>query len=135
MPSIGGLHHVALKSKQPGTLAGFYREALGLEETKRHVDASGLRSVWLRLGDALLMIERSDTSGIIPEPFADPPGLHLLAYRIEPGDRESWVTRLAERGCTPHAETAYSVYFTDPEGHRFALSHWPVARSSEPTAP
>lgn len=124
-PSVHGLHHVALKARQPGRLAEFYRDALGLEEVARHVDDSGLRSVWLRVGEGLLMLERSDTPGDVPPFFADPPGLHLLALRIAPDERAAWIARLARRGVPPRAETAHSVFFTDPEGHRFALSHWP----------
>lgn len=125
---MSGLHHVALKAQRPGRLAEFYRDALGLEESARHVDDSGLRSVWLELGSGgILMIERSDTRGEVPAFFADPPGLHLLAYRIRPEDRARWVERLADLGAPLRAETAHSLYFTDPEGHRFALSHWPSA--------
>lgn len=120
------LHHVALKSVQPGRLATFYRDVIGLAETARHVDDSGLRSVWLSLVEGILMIERSDTQGEIAELFADPPGWHILAFRIDRADRHAWVDKLAGEGVILQAETAHSLYFTDPEGHRFALSHWPA---------
>lgn len=126
----GALHHVALKSLQPGKLAAFYRDVLGLAESARHVDDSGLRSVWLELGDGILMIERSDTVGPIPELFADPPGWHILALRIEADRRSAWVDKLSSAGVPLRTETAHTLYFTDPEGHRFALSHWPETAGS-----
>ena len=122
------LHHVALKAGRPGPLARFYRDALGLEETARHVDDRGLRSVWLQIGGTVLMVERSDTPGEVPPLEADPPGLHLLAFRIEPQDREAWAAHLRRLGHPLLRETPYSLYFVDPEGHRFALSHYPEPR-------
>lgn len=122
---VSGLHHLALKAVHPGRVAEFYRDAIGLEEVARHVDNHGLRSVWLKTETTVLMVERADTEGAIPDPHLDPPGWHLPAFSIRPQDRRHWVERLARRGCRLHAETAYSAYFLDPEGHRFALSHWP----------
>ena len=53
------LHHLALGTTEVEGLARFYREVFGLEETARQLDAKGgLRSIWLDLGGALLMIER-----------------------------------------------------------------------------
>lgn len=125
MPST--LHHVALKARDPRRLAPFYRDVLGLPELARHVDESGLRSVWLDLGGTVLMVERSDAPGETTPKLGDPPGLHLLAFRIEPGERQAWVQRLEALGLPLQEETAHSVYFRDPEGHRFALSHYPDA--------
>ena len=122
---VDGLHHLAIKSKRPAKLAEFYRDILGLEETTRNVDDAGLRSIWLRLGEAILMIERSESGGEIADFAVDPPGMHLLAYRIIAGDRAAWVSKLESNGCRLKAQSLYSLYFTDPEGHRFALSHWP----------
>lgn len=130
--SVGGFHHIALKSNCPSTLADFYREVLGLKETARHVDGAGLRSVWLALEPGVLMIERSNSSGKVNGFGDDSPGLHLVAYRIEPADRSTWQRRLKERGLSVQAQTDYSLYFSDPEGHRFALSHWPVPSRNHP---
>lgn len=127
MLSVSGFHHLALKARRPGPLASFYRDVLGLEEQARHVDEAGLRSVWLTLGDGVLMVERADTPGPTPTFAEDPPGLHLLAFRIPPAERSAWIQRLAEEGHPVLARTPHTTYFADPEGHRFALSHWPEA--------
>ena len=43
----------------PGLVAAFYRDLLGLREIARHHEADGsLRSVWLDLGGPVLMVER-----------------------------------------------------------------------------
>lgn len=122
---LPALHHIALKARDPRRLAPFYRDVLGFPELSRHVDESGLRSVWLDLGGTTLMIERSDTEGPVQPMFADPPGLHMLAFRIPIEQRGAWIERMAEAGVQLQTETAHSVYFLDPEGHRFALSHHP----------
>ncbi len=119
------IHHLAIKAKDPESLAGFYRSVIGLSEQKRHQDEQGLRSVWLELGEAILMIERSEDGGETPPFSRDPPGLHLLALAIAPGEAPDWRRRL-----TVVRETAYTLYLADPEGNRIALSSWP-----EPLAP
>lgn len=132
---VRAIHHVALKSKQPERLANFYQQALGLNVMTEHTDQEGLRSVWLKLDPIILMIERSDCPDTQPlrsasgtalsRLSADPPGLHMMAYRIDPVERVAWVKRLTSLGCPVHAETKHTVYFADPEGHLFGLSHWP----------
>ena len=113
------IHHIAIKSKDPDRLASFYSGELGLPEQKRHQDEQGLRSVWLTLGDAILMIERASDGD--PPPYdRDPPGLHLLALTIDPATAPAWRAKLPIR-----SETAYTLYFADPEGNRLALSSYP----------
>lgn len=130
-PSLEGFHHIALKSNDPGRLAEFYRAVLGLEEVTRHRDERGLRSVWFRVGDGLVMIERSEAGGESPPFSSDPPGLHLLALRISARDRARWVAHLEATGQPILARTDYSLYFADPDGHRMALSHWPEPSTTE----
>ncbi len=127
---VGGLHHLALKTPNPRRLAAFYRDVLLLEEQVRHVDADGLRSVWLKLGDGILMIERA--AGDETQPASDLSGWHLLALRIERNERDRWVERLASAGHRLRSSTSFTLYFLDPEGHRVALSHWPLPAESEP---
>ena len=122
-----GVHHVAVKAKDPERTAAFYREVLRLSETDRHEDDRGLRSVWLKASDTVLMIERSDTAQPGPAPAfdEDPPGLHLLALRIRPEDRSAWIRELEARGHPVVQQTDYTLYVSDPEGNRVGLSTWP----------
>lgn len=120
-----GLHHLALKARDPERLAEFYASAFELPELKRHQDLLGLRSVWLQLGEGILMIERSDTPG--PEPIVelDPPGLHLFSLRIGADQHQRWRARLTELGVSITHSSAFTLYFVDPEGNRLGLSSWP----------
>lgn len=124
MPVLG-LHHLALKARDPARLAEFYVATFELPELKRHQDQLGLRSVWLQLGEAILMIERSDTPG--PEPIVDgdPPGLHLLALRIEADQHQAWRDRLSALGLSITRSSPFTLYLVDPEGNRLGLSSWP----------
>lgn len=120
---VGGLHHVALKAKDVAHTALFYRDVLGMDELKRHDDDRGLRSIWLQLGDQILMVERSDGHAAPVEPFdADPPGWHLLALRIPRADREAWASHLEAQQVAIVHQTDFTLYVRDPEGHRIGLS-------------
>jgi catechol 2,3-dioxygenase-like lactoylglutathione lyase family enzyme len=118
-----GLHHVAIKAADPERVAAFYRDVLGLPELARHALPDGsLRSVWLGCGEAILMVERAVAAGSGPRDFSeDPPGLHLVALRIAPEDRDAWRARLA----VVH-ETAHTLYVQDPEGNRVGLSTYVI---------
>lgn len=119
------LHHFALGSADPVALAKFYRDLADLPEIRRwHHDDSSVRSVWLRLGEAVLMIERTDASR--PQVEGVGAGLFLLAFRIDASERETWLERLAQLGALVESQTTHSVYFRDPDGNRVALSSYPL---------
>jgi catechol 2,3-dioxygenase-like lactoylglutathione lyase family enzyme len=131
MGTIGGVHHVAIKARDVERVASFYRDVLGLVEERRHQDDAGLlRSLWLRAGTTIVMIERAGTEAEPHGPantgfFVDPPGLHLLAFTISAEDREDFAARLP----IVH-RTDYTLYLLDPEGNRVGLSSYPD-RSAE----
>jgi glyoxylase I family protein len=138
----GHLHHLALGSADVERLARFYRELFGLSELSRHLDARGeLRSVWLDLGGAVLMLERTTE----PERRVDGvgSGLFLLAFRVTREACPALERELEARGHPIEARSAYSSYSRDPDGNRIAISHYPEARdpsaaaalSAERTAP
>jgi catechol 2,3-dioxygenase-like lactoylglutathione lyase family enzyme len=57
---VNRLHHIALGAHDPERVAAFYRDLLGLRELKRQQGSDGsLRSIWLDLGGAVLMVEAS----------------------------------------------------------------------------
>jgi glyoxylase I family protein len=122
--SVLGLHHLALKARDPAGLAEFYASTFELTELKRHQDELGLRSVWLQLGEGILMIERADTPGP-PPTDADPPGLHLLSLRIGADQHQTWRVRLGTLGIPIVRSSPYTLYLVDPEGNRLGLSSWP----------
>ena len=121
-----GVHHLAIKSTDPERLAGFYRDVLGLPVLARHTmpDApDAVRSIWLSCGEAVLMVERAGRAGPAPLSFEDdPPGLHLLALRIDAADRAAWREALTRAGHAPVHETPWTLYVLDPDGNRVGLS-------------
>ncbi len=120
-----GLHHLALGARNVERLAAFYAMALGLREVSRHRDAEGgLRSVWLGLENAVLMIERTaQRREMVQDVDA---GLFLIAFRIKCGERIDFVSRLAAHACPVEMTTEHTSYFRDPEGNRFAISTYPL---------
>lgn len=118
------LHHLALGARDVRRVSAFYRDVLGLRELAEHRDDAGeLRSVWLDLDGAWLMIERTAAparrvDGVGAGPF-------LLAVRVAPDQREALERRLASAGAPIEARTEFSAYARDPEGNRVAISHYP----------
>ena len=125
--NLNALHHVAVKAWDVEALSGFYQKVLGLAFERQFDDRFGVRSVWLRLGNIRLMVERSEEGGVTNRSFdADPTGFHLLAFEIESSEREAWRTHLLANGCPVVDETEHTLYFQDPESNRFGLSSWPA---------
>ncbi len=133
---VQGLHHVAVRCADLGACERFYREVLGLAVLRRWPGAGGAdRSVWLAVGDGFLALEREEPAAPGPGPAAaappeawrgGPPGLHLVALRIDASERPTWEARLAARGVPVAHRTRFTLYVRDPEGNRIGLSHWPV---------
>ena len=113
------LHHVALVVTDLARAERFYVDVLGLEIDRRWTDDTGApRSTWLKLeGGALLMLERVESNA----------RAHCLALTIERREREHWEKKLKEAGFPVQTSTAYTLYVTDPDGNRIALSHHPHA--------
>jgi catechol 2,3-dioxygenase-like lactoylglutathione lyase family enzyme len=126
------LHHLALGSADVERLAAFYRELVGLREVARHADAQGeLRSIWLDLGGAVLMIERTEqparrVDGIGAGPF-------LLAFRVSPSERRQIEVTLEANGHAIEGRTPFTSYSRDVDGNRVAFSHHPDPSRPEPT--
>lgn len=113
------VHHLALRSREPRRLEAFYATVLGLVVVRRDDE----RSVWLRMGDAVLMIERAQDD----EPSPDPRSLELLAFAAhDAAERDAVEARLAAVGAAVEARTAYTIYFRDPEGRRVGVSTYPL---------
>jgi catechol 2,3-dioxygenase-like lactoylglutathione lyase family enzyme len=121
----GVLHHVALGARDPGRVAAFYRDLLGLREVRRHHGQGGvLRSVWLDLGEAVLMIERTDEPGRLVRGVGAGP--FLLAFKAAPAQRGALERLLEASGFPVESRTEHTAYFSDPEGNRVAVSSYPL---------
>lgn len=122
-----GIHHVAIQVHDLGPIVRFYETVLRLSRyTERLNDDGTLRSVWLAIGPARLVLEQ--VAGDVHEDAefrTDTPGLHVLALQIDVADREGWRTHLKKQGVRIVQETAYSLFFRDPEGNRLAVTHYP----------
>lgn len=108
------LHHLALRVVDPVRSARFYAAAFGLAELAVHEDDAGVRSVWLRLGDAVLMLERA-----IKLPEGEGSG-HVLVVAVD--DLAIAELRVRAAGAEVEDRTASTLYFRDPDGHRVGAS-------------
>lgn len=122
------LHHIALGARDVERVSVFYRDVFELPELRRQARADGsLRSVWLDLGGAILMIEQvpaADVAGGVPREH----GAFLLAFGVSPADRMSMEQRLERFGASIEARSEFTSYARDPENNRVAVSHYPAAR-------
>ena len=120
------LHHLALGSSRVERLAEFYRDVFGLPEVARHHDERGaLRSVWLDLGGAWLMIEHSEQPARVVTGVGS--GLFLFSLRVSVAERSHFERLLEQRGHAIESRTVFTSYARDPDGNRFAFSHYPEA--------
>jgi glyoxylase I family protein len=122
------IHHVALQCADLDACERFYREVVGLPVVTRWPrPGGGDRSVWLGLGQGgFLALERAERPPQ-PGPWRDgQPGIHLIALRIDPGERQGWEARLAAAGVPVVHRTRWTIYLRDPEGNRVGLSHHPL---------
>ncbi len=122
---MGPLHHLALGAQDVETLAAFYVKAFGLRTvaTHSHSDES-VRSIWLDIGGAVLMIEPTsaaphEVTGIGAGPF-------LLAFTVPQPLHTERIATLAALGAPVEDRTPTTTYHRDPEGNRVALSHYPL---------
>lgn len=124
-PSIQGVHHLAVLVRDLRAAEAFYVGVLGLSVIKRHVDDRGAhRSTWVALdADRFLAIERFEGDGAADP--AERPGHHCVALGIAKEDRAAWSAHLGLHGIPIVRETAFTLYFRDPDGALVAFSHYP----------
>ncbi len=114
------LHHVALGAQNVELVADFYSGMLGIPEDRRHMDGDLVRSIWLRMGSTMLMIERSvepprHVEGIGSGPF-------LLALAVTAEERATLEARLTAGGFPIESRSEFTSYIRDPEQNRVAFS-------------
>jgi catechol 2,3-dioxygenase-like lactoylglutathione lyase family enzyme len=104
---------VAVRVKDLERSRQFYCGVLGLLERKRQ----GTRSIWLKAGDAVLMLEES-LRGSGP---AEGSG-HVLALEVV--DLSFWEEKLRAAGVPVDDRTEHTLFVRDPDQHRVALSRY-----------
>jgi len=111
------VHHIAFRTHNLPRLVAFYREAFGfaLEHD------NGERSVWLRAGNAILMLERAEAG----EPLPSPHGMDFVAFAISPAERDTFERRFVANGAAIETKTDFTLYVRDPDGRRVGVSHYP----------
>ncbi len=112
------IHHLALRTPDPGRLARFYEDVFELTRDRDAYDARGLRSVWLRAEGTLVMLERREPG----EPEPDPRSMECVLFSIDEARVPALHERLRTRGVAIEGQTRFSTYFRDPEGRRVGAS-------------
>ena len=109
------VHHLALRVADCARAAAFYSGVLGFPEVRRFEEGDGVRSIWLRAGDAILMLETA-LRGAGPDAGSG----HVLVFAVDA--LPAWEERLAAEGIAVDDRTAYTLYLRDPDGHRVGLT-------------
>jgi catechol 2,3-dioxygenase-like lactoylglutathione lyase family enzyme len=109
------IHHVALRVADPERSLLFYGGVLSLPEVRRIEEGGRIRAIWVRAGEAVVMLER-EVKG--PGPAAG--SGHVLALAVD--DLPVWEERLSAAGVPIVDRTAYTLYVSDPDGHRVGLT-------------
>ena len=115
------IHHVALRVADPERALRFYSGVLGLEEARRFDEGGRVRSIWIAVGDAVVMLERE-----IKGTGAEAGSGHVLVFAVS--DLAAWESRLAAAGVAIADRTAATLFVADPDGHRVGLSVFPLGR-------
>jgi catechol 2,3-dioxygenase-like lactoylglutathione lyase family enzyme len=121
------LHHAAEWAADCARAAAFYGDILGSVELRRCEGEDGtLQSIWLAVGDTILMLERS-LRGAGPSEGSG----HVLAFEVD--DLAAAERRLNELGIPITDRTEYTLYVQDPDGHRVGLTVY--GKSQPPPKP
>jgi catechol 2,3-dioxygenase-like lactoylglutathione lyase family enzyme len=105
------IHHLAIRVTDLEASREFYCRLLELPEVKQ----DSPRSIWVRVGDAVLMLERK-LRGTGPDAGSG----HVLALAVD--DLALWEEKLTAAGIPIDDRTPHTLFVRDPDGHRVALS-------------
>jgi catechol 2,3-dioxygenase-like lactoylglutathione lyase family enzyme len=111
------IHHLALRTPDLERLKRFYVDVLGLKLAKEEAG----RSAWLDADGVFVMLEQARSG----EPAIPQGARDLVAFAIPMKKRAEYRERLEWHGIAIEDESAYTLYFRDPDGRRVGLSHYP----------
>src|SRR5262245_31131624 len=125
-PHVIGVRHVGLAARDPGALAKFYRDVLGLEAVPTDTAA---------LGPTAFLSSRPAGGSIDLALFANP-ALQHTAFEVRSlADLRAFHRRVAGRGvpvkATLNHGVSLSFYFEDPEAHLIEV-YWPTGVACRP---
>jgi catechol 2,3-dioxygenase-like lactoylglutathione lyase family enzyme len=118
---IAHIDHVAIAVTDVGRSVEWYCDVLGLD--RRHAEWGSMPAM-VCAGDtcvALFPVEGKPSPG----PGRDAIAMRHLAFRVDRAGFERAQAELRERGIDVHFmdhESAHSVYFADPDGHRLEIT-------------
>lgn len=115
---MDGFHHIALRVSDCERSARFYQGAFGMREVRRVPDGDGVRALWLRRGEAVLMLERT-LRGRGPDHGSG----HVLVFSAPDLALAEETLRAANVEITDR--TPSTLYVEDPDGHRAGVSVFP----------
>ncbi len=118
------LHHLALRTRDPDALARWWAAVFALPV----VPAPRPEVCWLRLDDALLMIEPSEPG----EPGVPAGTLEFAAFRVTPAERDDFARRCEALAVPIEHRTAWTIYVRDPDGRRVGVSCFDAVPSAAP---
>jgi catechol 2,3-dioxygenase-like lactoylglutathione lyase family enzyme len=129
--ALGGVHHVAVQVTDLERARAFYVDVLGFAETRRQP-----HSIWVQSetgpSATIVMLERCDGAHDTTSWASPRQGLHLLAFAIDVNMRDAWRAKLEQHGVHIEKQSAFSLFFFDPDGTRLALSHYPKPSAGQP---
>ncbi len=110
------VHHIAFRTESIEPLGAFYEHVVGLDR----IGGKEGYSIWFRMGAAVLMIEKRE-----PDEWAlRPDTQEFLGFASTPDECSELRARLAAAGVSIEEESAYTIYFRDPDGRRLGVSHF-----------
>lgn len=109
------IHHLALRTRDLDRLEAFYTQ-LGFERVRVQPGYS----VWLRAGDAVLMLEVAEHE----EPHLVATSRELIAFAVNTEERARTETLLGTMGVAIEDRTEHTLYFRDPDGRRIGVSSY-----------
>jgi catechol 2,3-dioxygenase-like lactoylglutathione lyase family enzyme len=117
-PLITGTDFITVGTRDFDAAIRFYRDVLGLAESKRW---GRLPAVEFETGNLTIAVMQSDAFGLEPRPNNHPIELHVDDFQAA---RDELASRGVEfKGETLDSGVCYQAFFEDPDGNALAIHH------------